>query len=502
MNSYKHALSILRIQNADLTIFFFFFRKKKIKVEMSNITGLDELKELAEGLESLNITGRQSQRRPSADKLQNLRTKKVVFEKCASDKDKIGFSQHTGPVQSDHKNFSHNTKYAFLQMSSPASATLGYGREKFDKEVNGRIEELKSHSKTVTTCENNSSLPFALNSNISIKLGYEYFFSRLFRFDRLFTVQEYNELELKKVTNTNKKYYRPVESLRNLDWTRVSDKYQLLRNSFTDHAGITNIDSFRACLTDMNFTEVESSTSFKILVNNKRQLFGKLLEANCNLTVDQVDQEVLNKIKAADVLSLKFDRNKKIKNVTFKTCKFGMYSANIDVLRSTKNWTDANDGSKKLEQRLLDVRYQFQQSLRIDAKTYDNFQLIECIFEQFLMADKVNSNCLVLKCQPVDIEFVRQKDFVKYESQTSFTVIKPECQTCDFIDYRVLKSMENSETILEPKEMVVNFIKSNIKLNRFFDTLKEDQQSDIRQELINEIWNFGMNLSDAASNYI
>jgi hypothetical protein len=404
----------------------------------------------------------------------------LLFENCKSLNDQLKFTSYKNQTQPIHENIKKFTKVAILKTPSLNSTT---DLRLFEAEFSTQLTKLKEHYDSL---KENLTLGFQISSKLSIKLGYEYFYSRLFRWniDNI-TIQELAGLIAGNVLNTNQLYYKP-QADNNSGNRKPNPNYQLIKTSFTDHCSVkSDLNRFYAGLADMSFvTDEESVVYYRVIYKNTRKLTDELY-----LNSDVYNNELIKNLFANnDEFELKFDKNLTLVGLNLSRSGTDCMQSVLDLMRTNDKF---------------DIRFQTKQSLMVDlSQSIDNDLSVNLkrLFENFIKINDENNN-VILGCDSEMISFLRKEEIRKYSQEMQHELIGFELNVINYDEYRVLTTLPDKKVIYESNVHVDNYVTMTSNLNGVFEN-ENVASEDYLERLTNRIWSLGVWLSNCASHEI
>lgn len=419
----------------------------------------------------------------------NVSNKKhIIFENCSSINDLVRFKGYKGAVQPIHDNLKRFAKAVELGHKTE-SGRIDF--ECFKNKMLSILYDLNSYYDYFKQEYDSKSI--YVDTKISIKLGNEYFYSKLFRWENeTITIEQLNELIRKglvPVTNLNFYYEHEIHP-KNI-------YANTLNCSFTDHSCIKDIKRFEAILKESNFYLTGKMVVYKLHVSNKNEILTRILKEN-NFSLDK-DEFVHQNLSRAEAFELVFNESFELKTILLKNLENRrLYPKNIDLIKS--------------ESQNFDVRYQLKVTFSINDKSYSKFSLLKQIFKKFIKT--TDDGCVILQAKQDDFLFLRKNEYCLY-SNSNYTDdrLKFELAINNYSEFIVHEDNNESNDGLFLKAIthVSNYIQIYIDLNKFISDLKEVDRDgnesivemvkklDLFNCFVKNLWDLGLWLSTKAS---
>ena len=396
--------------------------------------------------------------------------KGFIFEGCKSLDDEIIFTNYQHSIQPKHQNLTNFIKFPILRTPFIASTTdLNLFKPKFKSQVS----QLREHYNTMQSALQNG---FQISSQLSIKLGYKYFHSRLFRWDIPdLTIQELISLSSKNIDNTDERYYHQNDE-------NDYPFHQILKSTFTDHSSINgDLYVFYQGLIDMGFLPDETPTIvYRFTYNNNKKLFDELF-VNSDSEVQQ-DVFIQNLFTSFDKFELKYDQNFKIMSI------FPINSENTDSIQTDIDLIRYNDK--------YNVRFQAKQKLMIANEMSDN---LKRLLNNLIIDSSQNAKQLTLNGDPANINFMRREEFIKYTKRDAQKFIDFEVNMINYDEYIEFDIDEDNNSVYRANVHVEKYAKMTANLSEILKNF-ENNNINYDQEFLDTIWSMGVWLSNCASN--
>lgn len=428
------------------------------------------------------ITNKSHERKDHIDKT-NIKSDKIaaiinlskrkyfIFEGCSSIYDQISFVPYNGEVQSSHYDIKKYTKKAVLNPNRRKKDEIDNSLFR-DFAIN-EIYASSEHAKKVLDKDFK-----AIEASVVIKLGFEYFFSRFFRWNKLITIDELSLLsDIKAIPSKNYKYYiKPKFEPKN-------EYFGTLQSSFTDHESIDETNDFKSFVFINGFEAVsENIITYRIIISNRNQIIKNLINGIA------IDDRVKKTLIDAKTLLLKFDSDFKLREIDLSD---ESKISNIDII---------SNNDKK-----FDIRVKMRTEAFMNKDSVKCFFKIQEAFEGFITVDR-QSQKLTIKCSYNDIRFVRKSILSIYKDQNQNSTF--DLRINSFIEFQKTHESNHVDNVIQYEPSIQ--IKSHIRMKAPFDSIISQLPTNFNPEgckekkvlsFCNDLWSRSLWLSNIASNF-
>lgn len=394
------------------------------------------------------------------DKKVQLKRRNFIFDGANSNDNLLTFIRYNGKMQACNQNRQNFAKKMILQNPLYSS--------QFPKNLLRELLILDIKKRKQFHQDSTTLIGIKLESQVIIKIGYDYLLSKLFKWNPL-TINEFNDLMDRKYTTSDTKYYNSASR---------HDGRDVLCCSYTDRETVDDVQNLLLNLKKHQYQLVKSNvTYYKILMSNKKNSMLKIV-GQLNY-----DTNLKEKLIQAKELALKFNENFQLEQIEI----YNLASCNFDIIR----------GSMQSNQ--FDIRIQTKTCETISPESYSQFYLLQNFFKDVVSSR--NPQNLLVKIDKDDIKLIKKNTTNVYQNLTMKSTFQIKLN--NFTEYKLSRSVGN-DTLFTEAAKFQNHLRMKSNLDSIFnflpDTLNGSEiKSESYDEFIDELWKNSIWLSDISS---